>query len=118
MAVARRDRLDPVALDLAKGVRFGAVAAAVADGSSLRWHYPVQVHAVGATRPLSPDSRAPANSGCYRRYVLAPGSGEEVGEDAVDLGVEGEADMAAVDLDRVDVGRRHAFQLTTPSVRE
>jgi hypothetical protein len=42
-----------MALDLAKGWRFDAIRRDVADGSSLRWHYPVQVHAVGARRALS-----------------------------------------------------------------
>jgi hypothetical protein len=53
MSLGGRDRIDPVALDLAKGIGFGPSRCGVADESSLRWHYPVQVHAVGACRALS-----------------------------------------------------------------
>jgi hypothetical protein len=48
-----RNRIDAVAFDLAKGIRRWALTNDFADGSSLRWHYPVQVHAVGARRALS-----------------------------------------------------------------
>src|SRR5205823_4654845 len=48
-------------------------------------------------------ARAPAGIDLTGGLGLAPGSGEEVGEDAVHLGIESQANVAAVDLDRVDV---------------
>src|SRR5207248_1101870 len=49
-----RDGLDAAAFDLAELVGLDNRRTDLAHVVSLRWHYPVQVHAVGAKRPLSP----------------------------------------------------------------
>src|SRR5947208_10858854 len=74
-------------------------------------------------RPLSPPlplagGRVPAKDRSYRldtgRLVMAPGRGQEVGEDPVDLRIQGQADMAAVDLDRVDIGPQARLPVHDP----
>src|SRR5713226_8554774 len=45
---------------------------------------------------------------------VPPGGGEEVGEDAVDLGVQREPDVAALDLDGVDVRAQARLPVDNP----
>src|SRR5579864_4380550 len=49
-----------------------------------------------------------------QRSLVAPWRGEEVRQDPVDLGVEGEPDVAAVDLDRIDVGAEARLPVHDP----
>src|SRR5262249_14369305 len=41
--------------------------------------------------------------------VRAPGRGQEMGQNPVDLGIQREADVAPADLDRVDIGAEAGF---------
>src|SRR5882672_5721130 len=52
--------------------------------------------------PSQPGSRAPAKAD-LTALSNTPRSGEEVGEDSIHLWVQGQAHMAAVDLNGVDV---------------
>jgi hypothetical protein len=99
----RWDRPNAIGFDLAKGIDFGAGRCGVADVSSLRWHYPVQVHAVGACRALSARTAELPLESNPTPLGDVPRGGEEVGEDAIHLGVECKADVAALDLDCVHV---------------
>src|SRR5205823_3860722 len=78
--------------------------------------------AASPSLPLA-GGRAPAKDRSYRldtgrldtgRLVMAPGRGQEVGEDPVDLRIQGQADMAAVDLDRVDIGPQARLPVHDP----
>src|SRR2546426_10985079 len=56
--------------------------------------------------------RAPADS--ILVLVKSPRRGEEVGQDPIDLGVESQSDMTAVDFDRVDVGAQARLPVHDP----
>src|SRR5207248_1025264 len=78
--------------------------------ASLRWHYPDQVPSASAlcgrrTAPSqpAPPRELPTANDVTEALALAPGRRQEVREDAIDLRVQRQADMAAVHLDRVDV---------------
>jgi hypothetical protein len=58
MTLAGGDGFDAMALHLAEGIGFGRFDGDVGHDSSLRWNYPVQVHAVGAS-PSQPQRPLP-----------------------------------------------------------
>jgi len=73
------------------------------DGINRRLVSPRHVLVRLETKSWPGDPGQPCNAGTSS-LGGPPGGGEEVGQDPIDLGVQREAHMAAVDLDRIDVG--------------